>query len=262
MTGKTTGLKWFGVALADKFPIVGSQIERMGLLRVLVGGGSMYLSIPMFFLVHFLGHHLLLRRLLAPLLQLPQVEAKNYIILDRHKIDGLHWFDKGNCLFCGWANGLSMLMYAWLAEFDKVEDEFTPGQKIAAGAASAVFLPAIALAEGLGIQVIYNILVSRPLGMRRMSLRESLAQAREAGFARQYRGLARALLRYQKSVDLRLENALEQIESSWCPLKHLDERPEVVYPPHHKNFFRPDQIEEMKETLRTVGTVSERKPYW
>jgi hypothetical protein len=56
--------------------------------------------------------------------------------------------------------------------------------------------------------------------------------------------------------------ALEQIESSWCPLKHFERREGIVYPDHHKKFFGPDEIEAMRQTLMNEGSVSYRKPIW
>ena len=75
-------------------------------------------------------------------------------------------------------------------------------------------------------------------------------------------GLARFLIRVAKNSQLRFAMALEQIESAFCPLRHFEEREGIVYPDHHKRFFGPEQIEEMRQTLMTVGTVSEKTPTW
>ena len=56
--------------------------------------------------------------------------------------------------------------------------------------------------------------------------------------------------------------ALEQIESSWCPLTHFERREGIVYPEHHRKFFGPNEIDAMRATLSTTGTVSARKPTW
>ena len=34
------------------------------------------------------------------------VERKNYIKIDRHKLGYLNWFEKINCVYCGYAIGL------------------------------------------------------------------------------------------------------------------------------------------------------------
>lgn len=41
-----------------------------------------------------------------PLYGLPYVPRKNYVRLDRHKLRYLPWYDKINCAYCGYANGL------------------------------------------------------------------------------------------------------------------------------------------------------------
>jgi hypothetical protein len=112
----------------------------------------------------------------------------------------------------------------------------------------------------LSHQIIYNILVSRPLGMHRVSAKETNAMLEEYGYASQFSKLTRHFLRGSKSGALRFAMALEQIESSWCPLKHFERREGIVYPDHHKRFFGPDEIEAMRQTLMTEGTVSSRKP--
>ena len=37
---------------------------------------------------------------------IPYVSRKKYIKIDRHKLKYLWWFDKINCAYCGYANGL------------------------------------------------------------------------------------------------------------------------------------------------------------
>jgi hypothetical protein len=48
----------------------------------------------------------LYHRICFPLYGLPYVERKNYIRIDRHKLQYLLWYDKLNCAYCGYANGL------------------------------------------------------------------------------------------------------------------------------------------------------------
>jgi hypothetical protein len=69
----------------------------------------------------------------------------------------------------------------------------------------------------------------------------------------------RALLRYGKIYAVTLATNLEQIESSWCPLKHR-EREGMVVPEHHVNFYDRERLAEVVEVLRKDGTVSPRKP--
>jgi hypothetical protein len=40
------------------------------------------------------------------LYKLPRVKRSNYIKIDRHKLKYLAWYEKINCAYCGYANGL------------------------------------------------------------------------------------------------------------------------------------------------------------
>ncbi len=262
MTDKTIKARWFLRDLPERYPIFGSQVERIGLPRVLAGGLSMYFSIPIFAILHIIGHVVLLRWLVVPLLGMDNISVRNYVILDRHKIEGLSLLDKVNCVFCGWANGLSMLLHAWLERLDGYEGKIDSDKRRVLTIWLVLFSPLICLAEIISIQIIYNIMVSRPLGLKRITLDEAYNEIEDSGFASKFSVLPRSLLRYHKSFEIRLENALEQIETSWCPLKHLDTDRDIVYPDHHRKFFGRDQIEQMKKILQTDGTVSDIKPHW
>jgi len=43
---------------------------------------------------------------------LPQVKRSTYVVMDRHRLSYLTWFQKINCIYCGYANGV--LAYAKL----------------------------------------------------------------------------------------------------------------------------------------------------
>ncbi len=45
-------------------------------------------------------------RICFPLCGIPLVKRSNYIRIDRYKLPYLNWFEKINCVYCGYANGL------------------------------------------------------------------------------------------------------------------------------------------------------------
>lgn len=45
-----------------------------------------------------------------PLYRIPMVKRKNYISYDRHLLSYLNWFEKLNCVYCSYANGLIAYM--------------------------------------------------------------------------------------------------------------------------------------------------------
>lgn len=77
-------------------------------VRQLASGPFIYsMIIPAVILDIFLEiYHQTCFRLYA----IPLVQRKKYIKLDRHKLQYISYFDKINCLYCGYVNGL--LRYA------------------------------------------------------------------------------------------------------------------------------------------------------
>lgn len=50
---------------------------------------------------------------------LPLIKRSKYIKIDRHKLKYLSWYDKINCAYCGYANGLINYIQAIFAETEK-----------------------------------------------------------------------------------------------------------------------------------------------
>lgn len=243
------------------YPIFGSHIRRIGWARTFAGGLSMYLCIPLLIVLHVTVCVALYQWLLRPLFGIPRVRWADHVIIDRHRIAGMSWFDKFNCMFCGYANGLVTMANMELDHLARL-DHAVPLWKQAVVAVVALLMLPLQVVFEAGLQIIYNILVSRPLGMHRVSIAEAHRVMVNEGYAAQRPWLGRVLLRIVKSTVLRFSMGLEQIESSWCPLKHFETREGIVYPKHHDKFFGPHEIERMRQVLSTVGTVSDRRPTW
>jgi len=243
-------------------PIFSSHVKRIGWTRTLSGGLPMYTCIPLLVIMHVTTCVAGYQWLMRPLLNLPKVKWRNHVIIDRQRIDGMNWFDAFNCMFCGYANGLTVMANIEIDHLSRVDlKQISPGRKALFAALSLVFVPLLLVFE-LGLQIIYNILVSRPLGMHRVSLAEAGHLLKKTHYAEQFNAPAQQFVRAAKSLVLRFALALEQIESSWCPLKHLERREGIVYPGHHDKFFGPHEIEQMRHALLTKGTVSDRHPTW
>ncbi len=244
------------------FPIVGSHFRRIGLLRTLVGGLSMYLTIPVFILCHLTTAVFLYQWILRPLLGIPRVRWADHVILDRHRIEPLPYIDRFNCLFCGYANGLLTMLNMEIDHVANADTSLPAWRGALAAAVSILFIPVVLIVDLFTIEIVYNVLISRPLGMHRTTRREATAILEEHSYASGWSRALRSWIRAAKNPALRFSLALEQIESSWCPLSHFEKREGIVYPDHHGKFFGPDEIDAMRETLSTVGTVSPRKPTW
>ncbi len=260
MSERITDVKAYESRLPLLFPIWGSHVKRIGLPRVVFGGGIMYTTFPFFVLTHVSGTAYALHFAAAPALGLPAIRARDYLIIDRYRVEGLPRLDKLHCLFCGYANGVSMLLRARLDQIGEADVRTSRSARAVAASVAASYLPAAALMEAVAVNVIYNRLIAPILGMRKASRDEAVAELRKADFARGHNGPTRALLRYEKRLALRLEAALEQIESAWCPIKHFERMEGVVYPPHHRHFFAPTRLAELRKTLLEEGSVSAYAP--
>lgn len=244
------------------YPIVGSHIRRIGLLRVIAGGGSMYLSIPIQVLFHTTLAVAFYQWFVRPLFGIPRVLWRNHVLLDRRRIRGLSAIDKLNCEFCGYANGLTTMMNMELDHLSHFKGNLPLWKKVLVGLLSVPALSILATGEIFGMQVIYNILVSRPLGMHRVTMAEAAKVLAKHGYGSQFPFLGKLLIQSAKNLFFRFSMALEQIESAWCPLKYIEQREGFVHPEHHKKFFGPDELEKMRRVLSDIGTVSDRTPTW
>ncbi|SMB24898.1 conserved protein of unknown function [Sterolibacterium denitrificans] len=243
------------------YPIFSSHVRRIGWVRTFAGGLPMYLCIPLLIVLHVTTCVAAYQWLLRPLFGIPRVRWADHVIIDRHRIAGMGWFDKFNCMFCGYANGLVTMANMELDHLARVHRSVPLWKQAVAALVVLLLSPLVVIFEA-GVQIIYNILVSRPLGMHRVSIAEASRVMTREGYAAQLPWFGRLPLRCTKSIVLRFSMALEQIESSWCPLKHLETREGIVYPKHHDRFFGPHEIERMRQVLSTVGTVSDRRPTW
>ena len=233
-------------------PIAGSHIERVGRARVYVGGSAMYMCIPMFGALR--TGIAAIDRIVAPALGMRMTPVADFIVLDRHAIAGLSWFDAFNCDYCAYANGIEMLLDDRLDQLANADAPSSRARRLLAGAVALTTAAAMWPFQTTFLRFFYGVLISRPLRFARLSDREADQRMANAGYADGLPKPARWLLRRQKRFALQLGAALEQIESAWCPLKHVKPG---NYPEHHCNFFEPHEIEAMRATLRTVGTVSD-----
>ena len=240
-------------------PIVGSHVKRLGWIRTIAGGLPMYLCIPMLVTMHLTTILVLYQWLFRPLLGASRLRWRDYVVIDRQRIRALPAFDHFNCMFCGYANGICTMINKELDQFDAVDRTMGSGRQALLLVLLVLTLPLVLFYE-LNVQIIYNLLVAPPLGMHRVSIKQAGAVLDAKGFASRYPAPSRFLIRSAKNTMLRFALSLEQIESSWCPLRHFEQREGIVYPEHHKKFFGPDEIEAMRQVLLTDGTVSDRKP--
>ncbi len=235
-----------------------THVKRIGFPRTLIGGFLQYLSILEFIFLHLTVIIVLYRWILTPFFKVKKFRIGDYLLFDRGKIDRMRAFDKLNCQFCAYANGTAKL---WNDELDELSTadlgRGKPLRKIVA----------LVYAICLGIFLVFNFIMSKILfviialflGMHIADTGAMRRELKAANYAGSHEPFMRWILRAAKLYAKSLANNLEQIESSWCPLKHVEREGSVVSE-HHENFYPPEKLDEVIEVLGTEGTVSPRKP--
>lgn len=240
-------------------PIMGSHIHRLGVCRVCLGALGMYLSIPMFVIVHGVVIHGLLGWVVYPILGFDRLNTGRFIILDRYKIKGLSAVDKLHCLFCGWANGVCTFLNHSVDLISQAHHPLTRGKRtmlaLICGAYTLLALP---------IQIlfcfVYNYLIAPPLNLEKVYYGGLIRRYfYSQPYGRSHPPWARRFLTWQKVCWAGLDLALGHIESAWCPIRHFEKMNNVVYPDHHKLFFKPHQIHELRSFLKQYGSVQNPK---
>lgn len=242
--------------------ITTAHAERIGWARAIAGGFSMYLSIPVWIVFHLTIATFLYQKIFRPLLGTPAVLWKNHVLLDRHRVEGLVTIDKLNCHFCAYANGLTTMMNMEIDYLATFQGTLSVWRYLALCLFGIISVPIILIGEIFAIQICYNLMVAPPLGLHRTSFFETQKWLKQNNYAEQYPPFSQSIIHLAKNVFLRFSLLLEQIESAWCPIHHLEQREGIVTPKHHHNFFRPHELDKMFQVISTEGTVSDRKPLY
>ncbi|HOT62029.1 MAG TPA: hypothetical protein PLU93_04140 [Treponemataceae bacterium] len=235
-----------------------THVKRIGFVRTLFGGFLQYLSVFEFVMLHLTVIVVLYRAMLAPLFGLKRFRVGDYMLFDRGKVRRMRAFDRLNCQFCAYANGTAKM---WNDELDELaRADFRKGNVLAklVVAAYSVCL-ATFLFFSFVLSKILFVVIALFLGMHIVKLGELRAELKSADYAGGHSPVLRSLIRGAKLYAYSLAGNLEQIESSWCPLKHVETATSVTSA-HHANFFEQDKLDEMIEVLAKDGTVSPRKP--
>lgn len=240
------------------FSILVTHIKRIGFFRTVIGGGLMYLSIIEFCFIHLAPITILYQWMLAPFFAVKKFRMRDYIVIDRHRIEGMTLFDKLNCVFCGYANGSTKL---WNDQLDEISRADLGSGNIISKLIAFLFSLCIACF------LVFNFIFSKILftiislfhAYHRVSVGEIRKSLKEENYAGSHGFILRGLLKFAKTYAKTLMLNLEQIESSWCPLKHVETQT-TVFPDHHKNFFARDDYKGALSALGRDGSVSPKKP--
>ena len=240
------------------FSIFMTHVKRIGFLRTFFGGFLMYLSFLEFVFIQLTTIVVLYQWMLRPFFNLKKFAMKKYILIDRTRIAGMALFDRINCDFCGYANGNAKL---WNDQLDEIAGaNIGKGKFFQKGIVLVyVFFLTIISCINYVFSKLLFLVIALFLGMHWSSNKEARERLRKTNYAGGYGFFIRGLIRFAKLYAGTLATNLEQIESSWCPLKH-EESKNGVASEHHKNFYAQKDIASVMKVLATEGTVSPRKP--
>jgi hypothetical protein len=170
-------------------------------------------------------------------------------------IEGMALADRINCNFCGYANGLTTMLNDQIDQIQDKNFNFGIFKLFLIYPILIIFTLISLIGDLLAIHLVYNCLVAPLLGMETTSGRIIFDELYKQEYAKKLNSINRLLIIYNKSVFKRFSLLLAQIESSWCPIKHLKKTQTVKYPEHHNYFYSPEQLNQAKELLAKNGTV-------
>lgn len=86
-------------------------------LRHLISYPFLFVLIVPIVLIDLMGE--IYHRISFPLYSLPYIKRSEYIVIDRHKLKYLNWFQKICCVYCGYANGYTRYASAIASETER-----------------------------------------------------------------------------------------------------------------------------------------------
>ena len=234
------------------------HVRRIGWIRTALGGFLQYVSVFEFIFIHLTSIVVLYQWMLTPFFKLKKFRVKDYIIMDRGKIDNMVLFDRINCQFCGYANGTARL---WNDQLDAVAASDLGKGKFFRKLISGFFALCVVifLFFGFFFSKVLFLIIALFLGFHWADNKAVFTGIVKSGYAKRHNFVMKWILRCAKLYAHTLAANLEQIESQWCPLKHIEKRGLVVSD-HHRNFYDRKKLDDMYKALETKGSVSPLKP--
>lgn len=233
-----------------------SHVKRLGVFRATVGGYLMYTTIPLFIFLHITTTTIFYSLILSPLLKLPKKKYSLYIVLDRYNLNGLSIFDRFNCLFCEYASGITMLLNS---EIDTISSTKLKTNK---SITYIVLLIAVCIQTVFFLMIIFltyipTYIFMKLLGYHRIPSKHVIDMLKKNKYAENHSSYIRVLIYIHKLVAVILMYNLKQIESQWCPIRHLKKQG-IIVPKYQKQFVERDSIVTLKDIFLKSGTVADK----
>ncbi len=157
----------------------------------------------------------------------PALNKKDFIDYGRINLDDYSWFDRGNCHFCAYANGITHMISATLdligeCDVNTIDDS---QKKKAERLLNRTFFWAKPVGIiGLGFVSVFSVL----LRYEKADLNAIINILKKENFGRNLRSESFKSI-YQNTFKLRVlfksfQHTLSIIESNWCPLTYANKK--------------------------------------
>jgi len=232
------------------------QLKRIGYWRMLIGGFGMYLSVPFLIMFHLINIKFFLGYVIGHTLAIPKLDIHRFLVIDRHHYSELSFMDKVNCVFCGYANGLAAYFEARMSQIYLYAGEVTGLKKLL----FQIGLPIYKLSRLFYLIhgfLLYRCLIFKILNYGTSNLLDARSSIRNRGLPTKPKSeFIQKRMPDEIVFAVMWSDDLEQIESAWCPIKHI--KKDAIYPDHHANFYPIEDLGEAVAIIKKHGSTSRK----
>jgi len=203
-----------------------TNIKKHGFIKGTLGGYLMYPSFPMFVLFEkiLLKH---LNRIVA-IFNVPALDIDDFKDYGRVNLQEYSWFDRMNCHFCAYANGVGHMVSETLDIIGKQKiDALSDAEK---AQVQKLMHRTFNIAKPIGLfsYFVFVITISGLLNYDKPYKEEIIKNLRKTGYAKGLRSDTFKTL-FPDTFKLRFlfrafEHTLSIIESNWCPLTYANKK--------------------------------------
>jgi len=199
--------------------------KKHGYIRGTVGGYLMYPSIVIFLLFQILFLRMLTK--VMTVFKAEPLNKKDYLDYGRINLADYSWFDRMNCHFCAYANGVTHMIAASLDSIGACDiNSMEPSQK---KKADRILKRAFFWAKPVGVVGLGFVLsFEKLLGYKRADLNAIKDDLKQKGYGKSLKSDDFRSI-YQNAFKLRIlfqsfQIFLSIIESNWCPLTYANKK--------------------------------------
>ena len=202
--------------------------KKHGFIKGTLGGYIMYPSIIIFLVFEVLFLKILSKVLLICNNGIVVLNKKDFVDYGRINLDDYSWFDRGNCHFCAYANGITHMISATLdliGEYDINTLDDSQKKQVEQLLGKAFFW-----AKPVGLITLYTFVaaLSKLLGYDKADMNTIINDLKKINYGKNLKSENFKSI-YQNAFKLRIffkstQHTLSIIESNWCPLTYANKK--------------------------------------